>query len=79
MVMTMKKDRSCLQPAVQSRMRKIPQEWNCKNIFAELPYEDDTIARINADNAVYDADLKTLVLNNKVKVETDNGMKVELQ
>ena len=57
---------------------KNPTRVELQNIFAELPYEDDTTARINADNAVYDADLKTLVLNNKVKVETDNGMKVEL-
>lgn len=58
---------------------KNPTRVELQNIFAELPYEDNTMARINADNAVYDADLKTLVLNNKVKVETDNGMKVELR
>lgn len=47
-------------------------------ITAKLPMENDVYADVTADNGVYDSEKKTLVMNGKVTLKTDNGMEINL-
>lgn len=55
-----------------------PKSIELDVITAKLPMENDVYADITADNGVYNSEKKTLVMNGKVTLKTDNGMEINL-
>lgn len=55
-----------------------PKSIELNVITAKLPMENGVYADITADKGVYDADKKTLIMDGKVTLKTDNGMKIDL-
>lgn len=55
-----------------------PKSIELDVITAKLPMENDVYADVTADNGVYDSEKKTLVMNGKVTLKTDNGMEINL-
>lgn len=56
-----------------------PKRVELITINAQLPMENAVTANITAGNGIYDAEAKTLILSESVKVETSDGMRIELQ
>ncbi len=50
-----------------------------QKIIASLPVDDKILAEITAGQGLYDADAKTLILDKKVHVITNNGMSLTLE
>ena len=56
-----------------------PARVELQKILAELPMDDKTTATITAGMGVYDAEAKTLILNEQINVTTTSGMALFLQ
>jgi len=56
-----------------------PKRVELIKIDARLPIDDTNFADIRAGNGIYDADAKTLQLYEKVKVNTSDGMRINLE
>lgn len=55
-----------------------PSVVELQKISATLPMEQNISADILAGNGVYDADAKTLVLKENIRVETSDGMSIQM-
>lgn len=55
-----------------------PTRVELRSISAELPVDETVSAKVQAGNGIYDAEKKTLVLQQDIRLETDTGMKLEL-
>ena len=55
-----------------------PTRIELENISAELPVDDNISAKIQAGTGVYDAQLKTVTLDNQIEVKTTNGLSLIL-
>lgn len=56
-----------------------PSRVELEKILAELPIDEKVSATITAGNGVYDAEAKTLLLGDQVHVETNDGIKIDLE
>lgn len=55
-----------------------PTRIALEKISAELPIDDTVSASIDAGNGIYDAELKTLILDKKIEVTTTSGLRLNL-
>lgn len=55
-----------------------PTRVELSNIIAELPVDDEISANIKAGTGIYDAELKTLILQEKINVQTNSGINLDL-
>ncbi|MEM9277826.1 MAG: LPS export ABC transporter periplasmic protein LptC [Pseudomonadota bacterium] len=56
-----------------------PKRVELIKISATLPIDEAVSAEIKAGNGVFDAEAKTLVLSEQVNVQTNDGMKIDLE
>lgn len=68
-----------LQASKAIQDAEFPKRVELISITATLPVDEKVTVDVQAGNGLYDADAKTLVLSQRVKVQTSNGAQIELE